>query len=289
MREGKLRAILEALAITLCMALLIVGVVSIPIACQADPGGYGEVAAVEEEPVDQGVARCPFNTMTDQDTCMGCHETIKKDGKFKWGVKDDEWQHLPYGAKIIERNGRDSLWYQLQEINDDRVFDLLEYCKKNGIDQIEFEIFSPGGSVVRAWRIVALFRSYPGIHITTRCDGFAASAGFVVLASGDTRIVSPYAMTMAHELWTLSWLKLDTPASSQDTAEDLRLWQNNINNWLAEVSHLSAEEIHDKIYKRDYWVIGKDFLEMGFADQLTWDGKYGKAAPKMFHSEREGD
>jgi hypothetical protein len=42
-------------------------------------------------------------------------------------------------------------WYRLEEINDDRVFELLEYCREHGIDQLELEIFSPGGSVQEAW------------------------------------------------------------------------------------------------------------------------------------------
>jgi len=250
---------------------------------------YAEPAIEEEEVVDQGIARCPFTTMTDQKTCMVCHETIKKDGEFKWSIKEKEWRNLPFGAQIVERDGKEALWYQLNDINDDKVFELLEYCKKHNIKELELDVFSPGGSVVRAWRIVGLFNSYPDIHITTVCNGFAASAAFVVLASGDTRKVSPYAMTMAHELWTLSFLKLDTPASSQDTAEDLRLWQDNLNNWLAKVSNLTPEEIHQKIYKRDYWLIGRDFLELGFADELTWDGNKRGSVEKVSMSQvKEG-
>ena len=207
---------------------------------------------------------------------MKCHEIVKESGKFKFGVKESVWRRLPYGSKIIERDGKEALWYRVEFIEDTKIRELLEYCKKNGINELELEIFSPGGSVVKAWGIIGLFKdeAYKDIHITTVCNGFAASAGFIILASGDTRIVSPHAMVMAHELWTLSWLKLDTPASSQDTAEDLRMWQDNINAWLAEVSNLTQEEIHDGIYKRDWWMIGRDFYEMGFADKLTWDGNY---------------
>jgi ATP-dependent protease ClpP protease subunit len=229
-----------------------------------------------QDSMDEPKSICPFTMIKDNSKCTTCHEVVRVGDGYDWGVKKKVWQNLDYGVKIVQRNGRDSLWYRLEEINDDRVFELLEYCREHGIDQLELEIFSPGGSVVKAWRIVALFKSYPDIHVTTRCDGFAASAGFVVLASGDTRIVSPYAMVMAHELWTLSWLKLDTPASSQDTAEDLKLWQDTINDWLAEVSGMTAEEIHEKIYKRDWWMTGKEFYKLGFADKLSWDGEHSK-------------
>lgn len=226
--------------------------------------------AETEEEVDTGVARCPFNTMTDQDTCMKCHKTVKTQEGFKWGVKEDSWLDLPYGTKMVMRNGNPTLHYLVETINAERFFKVYELCREHGIKYVEAEINSPGGSVVDAWRIVAMMQTYPEIHTTTKCYGFAASAGFTLLVSGDERIVSKNAMLMAHELWTIKFLSIETPAGSQDEAEDLKKWQDNINAWLAERSNLTAEEIAEKIHKRDWWMLGSEAVGMGFADKLAF-------------------
>ena len=250
--------------IALILALLVMG----------PAGVYAETMVETEMDKDEGPKSiCPFTLISSETSCVGCHKVEKVEGEFKWGIKEDQWRDLPYGTKIVERSGRESLHYKLTAIDADKIFDIYEYCSKYGINSVEIEINSPGGSVVEAWRIVAMIQSYPKIHTTTKCYGYAASAGFIVLVSGDHRIASPRAMLMAHELWTLKFLSIETPAASKDEAEDMQLWQNNINEWLAEKSNLTVYDIAKHIHKRDWWMTGQKAEELGFIDELTWVNK----------------
>ncbi len=260
------RVFFEVLGTSVLVALFVIGVVAIPMACQAE----AYVADPVEEEEDKGVARCELFQITDQDTCMKCHETRKVDGKYVNAIIDNVWQHLPYNMKLITESGQQRLYYLLTSLDADDVFDAYEYAKKNGITSLVIEINSPGGSVVEAWRIIGLMKSYPNIHTETRCFGMAASAGFIILQAGDTRVVSPRSMMMIHELRTFSFFKMDTPAGSEHEAEIMKIWQGNINDFLAEKSTMTAEEISDKIQYENWWLIGNELLALGFADQVVW-------------------
>jgi ATP-dependent protease ClpP protease subunit len=225
--------------------------------------------ATDEETKESSI--CPFTKM--DKSCLACHRVEKDGDEYVWGIKEKEWRDAPFGVKFMTNGGEETAYYLVEGIDDDSISLLYEYCVKHGIKHVWLEINSPGGSVVSAWRIIAMMQKYKndhGIHTTTECLGFAASAGFMVLVSGDRRIASPRAMLMAHELWTLKFLSIETPAGSKDQAEDMDLWQNNINEWLAERSNLSTEEIAEHIHKRDWWMIGDDAYRDGFVDELVW-------------------
>ena len=230
-----------------------------------------DIMPVEEEMAPQSI--CPFTLVGEKNSCLICHELQKVEGKYKWGIRETKWRNGPYGVEFHEQNGEDCAYYVVEGIVADKILEIFEYCRKNDIHYITLEINSPGGSVVEAWRIIGIMATYPDIHVTTKCMGMAASAGFILLASADHRIASPRAMLMAHELWTLKFLSIETPAASKDEAETMALWQNNINEWLAEHSNLTAEEISEKIHKIDWWMIGSQAHEMGFVDELLWENE----------------
>jgi ATP-dependent protease ClpP protease subunit len=235
----------------------------------ASPEMPAKKEAIEEE-TEKIQSICPVSLIKDNSMCLTCHEVSKKKGKIIFGVKEDKWRNAPYGLEIITNGDHEEGYFKLVEISDDRIRDHLLYLRKKGIQKYTIEINSPGGSVIGAWRIVTMIRQFPEIEVTTTCSGLAASAGFILLASGNHRIASPRAMLMMHELWSMSFLKIETPASSKDEAEVMRLWQDNINSWLAERSKMSAEEINKMIHKKDWWMTGKMAFEKGFIDELIW-------------------
>ena len=138
--------------------------------------------------------------------------------------------------------------------------------------KVTIEIQSPGGSLFEAWRIVGLMKRYElrGMTIETTCHGFAASAGFLILASGTKghRYATPTAHLMWHELMSLSLFKIETPSSSEETSRTLRKLQNIANSWLAEVSCMSKEEIDSMVKNRDFWMTGEEALQRCFVDYL---------------------
>ena len=244
---------------------LMVGLVSIPMYCQAEEDAAHEEEAPGIEPI------CPFTHIGDESSCLDCHKVTKNDDGYEWAVRDDTWQDPPFGVEILEGN---VAYYLLDQVNAAKFFELYEYCVDHGIKKIHLEIQSPGGSVVEAWRIIGLMQKYRqnyGIETTTECLGFAASAGAIILISGDYRVASPRAMLMLHELWSLSFIKLATPSKTQDDARNMEIWQSNINDWLAEKSGMTADEIAELIKHKDWWLTGQESFEKGFVDKLIWE------------------
>ena len=218
---------------------------------------------------------CPLTQITDQKTCQGCHEVQRKDGAFVWGVKDKAWlDDVPFNAKLRYYAEDPYMYFLLEDIDASNVLKAYEYCVKHGIKKVHMEIQSPGGSVVEAWRIIGLMENYKnryGIVTDTESLGMAASAGFLILASGTgTRTAAPTAMIMCHELWSLSFLKLETPAKALDDAENLRIWQDNLNRWISSHSKVTMDEIAAKIKHRSWWMVGEDAYKWGFVDKLSW-------------------
>ena len=136
------------------------------------------------------------------------------------------------------------------------------------------EIHSPGGSLFNAQRIVGLMDDYKhwGGKITTKVNGFAASAGFYVFMNGDDRLVSPTAQLMWHELYTFSFFKISEPSDSEDEARVLRHLQDTVNQWIADRSHLTKDEVDAMVKKKELWVNGLQALENGFATGLIVGG-----------------
>ena len=221
----------------------------------------------EESPM---VPHCPTTLITDNSKCGSCHEVQRVDEKFVYGIKEEAWRDAPYGVEVVKDEGEEVVYYLVENIDSDAIRRVYEFARKYNLKRVFLEINSPGGSVIEAWRIVGMMQKYPEIHTTTSVLGMAASAGFILLSSGDHRIANPRSMNLCHELWSLSFLKIETPSKSKDEAEIMELWQTNINEWLAERSNMTKEEISEKIHHRDWWMTGKTAHELGFVDELVW-------------------
>jgi len=277
----RMKALWDFVWITAVITVVMMGVVYLPIACQpahAEPGMLAESVEDEEDGEDKSVSQCPFTLMTDQESCQKCHEVRKVDGAYVWGVQDETWRPLPnqYSTAIIQHDGKEAMYFKLTSIDSDMTRKVYEFMVKYGMKYLEMEIYSPGGSVIEAWRIQSQIKEYEqkhGITTATVVRGYAASAGMIILASGTKghRYGNPYAEIMCHELWSITWLAIDTPSSTKDKFEVMKHFQDNLNNWLAEVSNVDQEYISQKIHKKDWWMYGSEAKEMGFIDHFIYD------------------
>lgn len=219
---------------------------------------------------------CPITKIYDNSKCMSCHEVRKEDDKFVWTVEDKRWRHLPFKLKIVQRGGKDVGLYEMHSgIDSDYLLDVYEYLHDREIGHLIIDIDSHGGSLTEGWRCVALMNQFDNITTTTRVYGYAASAAALVLSGGTPgyRLASPTAMIMFHQLSTLSWLKVETPAMSKDEAEIMELWQTNVDEWLSGVSKAPIELIKEKTHKADWWMTGREAEKWGFVDKLLWQPK----------------
>lgn len=214
-------------------------------------------------------AQCPQTKM--QEDCLKCH--VKGNFKVKETPPD---AYLAYPSDKIKIKGWENNnlygYYLLEEIRPGEVMELFDYMRLKGIKRVVIEIFSPGGSLFGAQKIVALINEYQqgGNIVETRLYGAGLSAGFYVFVSGTKghRFVSPQSHLMWHELLSLKgvgWV-FETPSDSEESAKILRHIQNIHNEWLSTRGNLSKTEIDGLIRKKEFWISGKQAIEFGFAD-----------------------
>lgn len=243
--------------IALCCAILLAGV------ALADYGAMPENEKEEKKPE----IFCPKTKISDNSLCLKCH--TQPDFKLR-EAKPDRALELPFGISLTDGK----LYYVIETINADKVAELFQYMYwHDEFKNVVLEIQSPGGSLLDAWKIIGLMDQAKkrGITVETRCYGFAFSAGFLIFVNGqiDHRYVAPTAEFMHHELWTLSFMKLDTPSSKEDEAKTMRHLQDTIHDWLITraTKPITKDELDNLVRHKDYWMNGKDMIALGFADE----------------------
>jgi len=221
---------------------------------------YGEEGDASE-PKLQSI--CPKTLM--DNSCFTCHSNpsfilkeISPESRYEYPIT---------GMKIQD----DSAYYILRSIDAGDVQDLFDYVLWHpSVKKIIIEVHSPGGSLFDGYKIVGLMQHMMsrGYIIETRVYGFAASAGFLVAASGTVghRFVSKTAEMMWHELMSFSMFQVSTPSSTEEQSRVLRHLQTTANHWLAKRSKLTLEELDELIKKKEFWMSGADSVKYGFAD-----------------------
>jgi len=169
--------------------------------------------AANENAEDKPVAQCPKTLLTEQSRCMTCH--VVPD----WGIKEadpERYNNYPHNSMKVDGN---HAYYLLRLIDDDEFKKTLDYLDNHNVTMLTLEIHSWGGSAMDMWRIVGLMQAWQAKDniIRTELNGLAASAGFVILASGTKgqRYVSPSAELMWHEAQMLEWPEITTPTDTE--------------------------------------------------------------------------
>jgi ATP-dependent protease ClpP protease subunit len=227
----------------------------------------GEALSQPQEKESE-VFRCPTSQISDQSKCLTCH--VAPSFKVRESDPDDLMKYPNHNTKIRTIDGEKKGFLFIEDINDRYAEEAFDYFKKHGIEHIVIEIHSPGGSLFGAARIVGLMRYYQsqGIIVETRTHGFAASAGFYILANGSKghRYVNSHSELMWHEVISFSMFSVESPSDKEEAARVLRHLQDTTNTRLSEVSNMTKEEVDIKIRKREFWMTGTEAIEFGFAD-----------------------
>jgi ATP-dependent protease ClpP protease subunit len=223
---------------------------------------------------DSSKPYCPKTKISDNSKCMNCHVLREVDGKPEFGIKEipiSAGYDLPYSTKIITRDGVLGLYFTNKGTSSSTIRSISDYFYTHP----EFKFFvmemdSAGGSVMDAWRAVGILEEMRqrGIEIETRCYGFAASAGTILLVAGDVgrRFANPHAEIMLHKLWTFAMFKLDDPDTAEDQAALMKHLQDNINRFFIERTNLTKELLDTEMFKKDWWITGVEALALGVVD-----------------------
>lgn len=235
---------------------------------------FVQMALAGDSPAEKkgaALSICPKTKIADNDKCMTCH--VAPNFQLREANPDACYDYPDPDIKIrTTAKGERYGYYLLTPIDSNGIFKFFDYMRQHKIKFVKVEIFSPGGSVMQAWRIVGLFQRFQaeGGTIETEVSGFAASAGFLIFVAGSVghRVVAPNAELMWHEVQSFKMYDLSNPSDKEDEARVLRHFQNTANTFIASRSKMSKEDIDAAIKKKEFWIKGAEALEFGFADKV---------------------
>ena len=225
---------------------------------------------------DAAKSICPKTMMTE--SCLKCHAVVEDDNGYSFTVKElDPFEVFvtPIDTSWDIINGEMVLRFDMDgPVDADSFHRFALYAKRHPrVKRLIMDIYSPGGSLMGAWKIIAEMNELreAGRIVETRCYGFAASAGFLILANGKPAMAAANAELMWHEVqqWKVIFgYDVTTPSDSAKQAEILRHFQDNGNRFLAERSGVDKATIDEKIQFTEWWMNGVEALELGFIDNL---------------------
>ncbi|MDW8706114.1 Clp protease ClpP [Streptococcus suis] len=135
-----------------------------------------------------------------------------------------------------------------------------------GNGDITLWINSPGGDVFAAAQIYNLLMDYKGdVHVVI--DGLAASAASVIAMAGTTVSMSPVAMMMIHNPWTVAQ---GEAKDMQKVIEMLGEIKESIINAYELRTGLSRTKL-SHLMDSESWFNAKKAVELGFADKILFD------------------
>ena len=141
---------------------------------------------------------------------------------------------------------------------------------------------SPGGNVFAAAEIYTMLKDYAGA-VTVRIASLAASAASVVAMAGDRVEMSPTALLMLHDPSTIAMGNTRDMEQAIKTLNEVK--ESIINAYVAK-SGLSRNRV-SKLMSEETWLNAKKAVELGFADEVLYDGKKPEEAGEPAEDDAE--
>ncbi|HFI0446058.1 TPA: head maturation protease, ClpP-related [Streptococcus suis] len=174
-----------------------------------------------------------------------------------WNFTEDD------SGRILRIEGQiaDETWF-----GDEVTPQVFKNDLQAGNGDITLWINSPGGDVFAAAQIYNMLMDYKGdVHVMI--DGLAASAASVIAMAGTTVSMSPVAMMMIHNPWTVAQ---GEAKDMQKVIEMLGEIKESIINAYELRTGLSRTKL-SHLMDSESWFNAKKAVELGFADKILFD------------------
>ena len=181
---------------------------------------------------------------------------------------------LPEGCRFIfDKNTKKpvSLVFYMTRPDASYVSATLLYADKHNIKHIIIDIESFGGGLFECWESKSLLTEWaiPEENmLETRVRGKAMSAGFILLLTGEKRLVGINSEIMWHEAQIGEWGGITTPTDAGEKAKIYRHLQDNAHNYIASRTKMTKEEIDALVKAKEFWINGEVAVELGIATGL---------------------
>lgn len=145
--------------------------------------------------------------------------------------------------------------------------DLAKWSRRYPGRPLTVVLNSPGGLVTQGlalYDFLCKLRA-DGHFLTVEVLGQAASMGGILLQAGDKRVIGPSARVLIHEV------SAGTSGNVQKMDDDVALFKGNwekLSEILAYRSVLTARQVRNRAFRKDWWLSAKEALELGFVDEI---------------------
>jgi ATP-dependent protease ClpP protease subunit len=150
-------------------------------------------------------------------------------------------------------------------------FGFLMNSAENAADTMEFEIHSPGGSILDGYRVYQAIMDLRGrgVYVTAFINSLAASmASVIAMAADEIKIVKGGRM-MIHEASTMTWGNAEDHARAAKLLDEM---SGEIAGIYAERTGKKPSEMRERM-KEETWMSAESAVAEGFADEVV-SGKF---------------
>ena len=191
------------------------------------------------------------------------------------------WIHDDSGGRVLRLEGpidNESFWGD--EITPAMFREDLE--AEDG--DVTVWINSPGGNVFAAAEIYTMLKDYAGA-VTVRIASLAASAASVIAMAGDKVQMSPTALLMIHDPSTIAMGNAKDMEKAIETLNEVK--ESIINAYIAKTGlrHNKVAELMES----ETWMNAKKALDLGFCDEILYEGKNTEPSQEMDDAPDEPD
>ena len=190
------------------------------------------------------------------------------------------WIHDDSGGRVLRLEGPiDSENFWGDEVTPAMFREDLEA----GDGDVTVWINSPGGNVFAAAEIYTMLKEYAGA-VTVRVASIAASAASVIAMAGDQVQMSPTALLMIHDPSTIAMGNAKDMEKAIETLNEVK--ESIINAYTAKTG-LRRSKVAD-LMESETWMNAKKALELGFCDEILYEGKKAEPPEEDEPQEDEG-
>ncbi len=129
-------------------------------------------------------------------------------------------------------------------------------------------INSPGGNAWAGDHIYTALRQ-SGMHVTTRCDGYALSAASLILMAGDVRQAVKNAVMMIHDPHSITVGNIEEHESTINAMDAIG---NRYAGIYAQTTGMSQEKCR-ALMKAETWFTADEALQMGFVTHVLQENR----------------
>ena len=194
-------------------------------------------------------------------------------------VERDEYHDTYEGDTNMGEDKKNRYFYLGEDVSSSSVKDIIKEIReinrhddeqdKKVVDYerepIEIIVSTYGGSVYDGFGLVdAITLSKTPVH--TVCVGKAMSMGFIILAAGHKRFITPMATPMYHEISTGAWGELEKIKRTTEEAERL---QKIYDDFILKKTNILQEKL-DSVKERcaDWFMTADEAKKLGVVDEI---------------------